>query len=283
MKKTPTAAAIRAALTIGQSVRFPLNGRTATGILVRKNPKTALVTLESGESYRVPYPRFRLDDKLERKMVETGARLDAIGQEARTLFSRHGLSDWTFAFDQAASRAGACFYGKRAITMAEAFALAAAPEAITDTLLHEIAHALAGPNHHHDAVWKKTVRAIGGSDARCHTLRFTPPRWIASCENGCFSVPVTTRRRNRICAKCQAPSSTRGGHRTVPPPNIDLPQTASISAIYQGTSHPTRRLSAPQSPSNGPSRPPSFLLPSKDASASQPAPLREATGTGELP
>ena len=36
-----------------------------------------------------------------------------------------------------------------------------------NTLLHEIAHALAGHEHNHDEVWKATARSIGCDGCRC--------------------------------------------------------------------------------------------------------------------
>jgi hypothetical protein len=40
-------------------------------------------------------------------------------------------------------------------------------EEIVDTILHEIAHALVGPRHGHDTVWKAKCTDIGARPERC--------------------------------------------------------------------------------------------------------------------
>ena len=52
-------------------------------------------------------------------------------------------------------------------------------ENVKNTLLHEIAHALAGHEHNHDEVWKATARSIGCDGCRCGHWQQTTltPRW----------------------------------------------------------------------------------------------------------
>ena len=42
--------------------------------------------------------------------------------------------------------------------------------AMTESLLHEIAHALVGRKHNHDAEWKAKAREIGCTGERTHWL-----------------------------------------------------------------------------------------------------------------
>jgi predicted SprT family Zn-dependent metalloprotease len=129
-------------------------------------------------------------------------RPQAVAALARALLDRHGLADWAFAFDNAKRRGGACDFRRRRITVAAGFAAVADAAEVEDTLLHEIAHALVGPRHHHDAVWRAKARAIGCSGRRCHAVAFSEPGLVASCANGCFAVGRHRRRRGMRCRRC---------------------------------------------------------------------------------
>jgi predicted SprT family Zn-dependent metalloprotease len=53
-----------------------------------------------------------------------------------------------------------------------------------DTITHEVAHAIVGPKHGHDAVWARQHRAMGGNGQRCfqHTDDNAP--YQATCKHG---------------------------------------------------------------------------------------------------
>ena len=76
---------------------------------------------------------------------------------------------------------------------------------IRDTILHEIAHALVGPRHGHDAVWRRKAREIGCTANRCHTLNFASEPWIMRCPNGCFETGRHRRKAGLVCATCRTP------------------------------------------------------------------------------
>jgi hypothetical protein len=61
---------------------------------------------------------------------------------------------------------GLCLYGPRRIEISFHFAQRNGDMAIRETLLHEIAHALAGAGHGHDAVWKQKCLEIGATPKR---------------------------------------------------------------------------------------------------------------------
>lgn len=88
---------------------------------------------------------------------------------ARTLLDEHGLHDWTLGLDRAKTRAGATHFRQRRITLSAPLTRAHDDDLVRDTILHEIAHALVGPNHGHDRVWKAKARELGASDSRCFT------------------------------------------------------------------------------------------------------------------
>ena len=125
-----------------------------------------------------------------------------MGQE---LFALHGLTDWRLVLDHARRRAGLCDYRNKTISLSRHYVKAADPTHIKDTLLHEIAHALVGPKHGHDAVWRQKAREIGCTATRCHNLEFSEAKWLMQCPKGCFSVARHRRKNGLVCAKCKSP------------------------------------------------------------------------------
>src|SRR5262249_2472181 len=85
-------------------------------------------------------------------LITRAAEIRALANEMLALY---GLPDWTFRFNRRKTEMGLCFYGPQRIELSLHFATRNSEEAIRQTLLHEIAHALAGPGHGHDAVWKQ--------------------------------------------------------------------------------------------------------------------------------
>lgn len=96
------------------------------------------------------------------------------------------LPGWRFGWDRARKRAGATDHGTGRITIsAPIFSLSTATWAdLAQTLAHEIAHGITGPQHHHDRVWRHTITALGGSPARTHSIATPAGTWTGSCPNG---------------------------------------------------------------------------------------------------
>ena len=89
----------------------------------------------------------------------------------RRLLREHGLDDWTIVADRAKTRAGVCRFARRQIGLSAPITALHYEDEVLDTILHEIAHALVGPQHGHDAVWRAKAREIGCSGERCVLLR----------------------------------------------------------------------------------------------------------------
>ena len=123
---------------------------------------------------------------------------------ARSEMDKNGLFDWKLDLDNAKVRAGACFFREKKISFSRNFIKNSNQSEIYDTILHEIAHALVGPNHGHDIVWKKTAKKLGCSAKRCHTLEFSDHKWIRYCKNFCWEQKTHRRKLNLICRKCGA-------------------------------------------------------------------------------
>lgn len=187
-------------LQIDEEVTFGCRGRQLNGRIVRLNPRRAHVVCDNDEEYAVPYERIV---RLTADGGDSGERLAEICKLAAALLAEHGLAGWSFSFDHASRRAGCCDYRRKRISLALQFARQAGEEEIRDTLLHEIAHALVGKKHNHDAVWRAKAQQIGGSGERCHNLSFSPPRYIVACRQGCWSATAERRRRNVVCRQCR--------------------------------------------------------------------------------
>ena len=127
-------------------------------------------------------------------------------QLATTLMARHGLRGWRLVFDDAKTRAGVCRFAEREIGLSRPLISLYEAEHVTETVLHEIAHALAGPGHAHDRVWRATARRIGCSGERC--LPSDAPGvegpWVGVCPAGHRTSAHRRPIRVKSCRACSS-------------------------------------------------------------------------------
>ncbi len=180
------------------SVGFRFRSGMMKGILVRTNPKRAVVRVDT-EEYHVPYEGLVSDKNAHPQREE---RIAAVQIMALDLMHKHGLKKWCFKFDHSTRRAGCCNYRDRVVSISFYMARNASDEEIRDTILHEIAHALVGKKHNHDAVWRTTAQKIGCSGERTHQLVFSPPRYRVACENHCWEQTAERHNRRLVCRTC---------------------------------------------------------------------------------
>lgn len=98
--------------------------------------------------------------------------------------SKHGLQDWTFALSDAKRSLGVCKYKKKRIEIAKYYAENSPRETVLDTLLHEIAHAIAGHAARHGPAWKDAAVRVGAIPRACDTTQspvLKPGDWQATC------------------------------------------------------------------------------------------------------
>ena len=90
---------------------------------------------------------------------------------ARTLMDKHGLSEWAFHFDSSKRCFGKCYFAARKITLSKKLCELNNEENVIDTILHEIAHALASKydkDFGHGEAWKKWCVKVGAKPIACY-------------------------------------------------------------------------------------------------------------------
>lgn len=124
-------------------------------------------------------------------------------QKARTLLDEYELFDWTVKYDRAVTRFGQTVYGKKLITLSRPLTECNNEEEFTDTVLHEIAHALLGPNHGHDQTWQKVAKSIGCNGERVKVAATPEPKYVAYCDT-CGRKSTRNRRSSSrlACSYC---------------------------------------------------------------------------------
>ena len=195
---------IRCRFAENQLVTFTTSDATEIeGVITNINQTRARVKTDDG-FWDVGYARLRVKNNNDDARANL-EKLVTTGDWADSLLHKHKLSEWRFCFDNAKRRGGSCRFSDRLITMSEQFCLKADLELIEDTILHEIAHALVGPDHQHDAVWQAKAREIGCSAQRTHCLSFSSPKYIAGCQR-CRKFGVRNKRNSGyVCKTCRGP------------------------------------------------------------------------------
>jgi len=96
---------------------------------------------------------------------------------AEVCMSEHGLTEaagWTkgtfFACGDVENFCGSCNHTEKVIWIKSMAIDKLNPAFIHELILHEIAHALVGPNHGHDNVWSDKAMEIGGHPELFHAL-----------------------------------------------------------------------------------------------------------------
>jgi predicted SprT family Zn-dependent metalloprotease len=100
---------------------------------------------------------------------------------ANELLTQHGLEDWSFAFNRRKRAMGLCYCQHKRIELSIHFTIANDEAMVRDTLLHEIAHALAGHAAGHGPKWRRICRRIGATPDRLGDAAMPAGQWIATC------------------------------------------------------------------------------------------------------
>ena len=105
---------------------------------------------------------------------------------ARALMATHlpGEQLWCFGWIRKTRVCGECWYGSRKIVLSKPIVLENEEIEIRNTILHEIAHALAGPHAGHGPMWKLQAIALGARPEACtRTMKLPAGQYVAVCPN----------------------------------------------------------------------------------------------------
>jgi len=118
------------------------------------------------------------------------------------------LIGWNIAIDHAKKRLGLTDYTKKLITVSKHFLRGPTcdEKKIRNTVLHEIAHALAGHKAAHGEKWKKIALKIGCNGKICDTMDLPDAKWLMVCPKNCFKYSYFRKPKidNKICLKCKS-------------------------------------------------------------------------------
>lgn len=125
---------------------------------------------------------------------------------ALELMKKHNVGYYKFQFDNALVRFGYCSWRRQVISLSRNLTKLNSEAQVTDTILHEIAHALT-PRHHHDKVWETKAKEIGCNGMRCYDDSVQRPmmKWTRTCPTCGKSSQVSRKKSGKIaCGICCA-------------------------------------------------------------------------------
>lgn len=135
-----------------------------------------------------------MDKQTEQRIVDT----------TNQLLEENGMHDWKIRFSKAYRRLGSCSYKTKTIRISYIYAAALTWDEIHDTILHEVAHAIAGSAARHGIAWKRVAYRLGLENpaSTTHTSAKIQRPWNGVCPNGHTTSRVQVPRRVNSCGKC---------------------------------------------------------------------------------
>ena len=132
------------------------------------------------------------------------AELSRVRHWAGALIDLHLDPTWSFAFDNAKTRAGLCNYTDKRISVSRYLAARYEDDEIHQVLLHEVAHAIAGPRAGHGAKWKSVAEGLGYEGKRLHSGAIADELapWVGECPAGHVHYRYKSPTRPLACGKC---------------------------------------------------------------------------------
>jgi hypothetical protein len=130
--------------------------------------------------------------------------LKQVERLAKALMAKHGLTEWYFVWRRWKVTFGACDGVRQIIYLSGPLTRLNSEKEVKDTILREIAHALAGCGEGHGAKWKRTARRIGAVPKRCCGSEVTRPktRWIGTCPSCRYQTERYRRGKQVACQYC---------------------------------------------------------------------------------
>ena len=139
--------------------------------------------------------------------------LNQVRNTALELMKQHGISDWTFKWDNTVGRFGFCDCTMKQIILSRPMTSNETDsDRINNTILHEIAHALDCLNRgktNHDSEWEKIAKSIGCSGSKCGSVTSLNKdafiKWKAECSSCDKEYYKYHKPKTRLsCSQCDA-------------------------------------------------------------------------------
>jgi len=141
------------------------------------------------------------------KLANELIRKHLCGRGTETVTGYPGLCLWSFKWSRALGSFGQCNLNDHTISLSLELTVSNSEEEVKNTILHEIAHALAGRGHNHDNYWKSICISIGAKPERCFddTEKSNLPgrEYEAHCSCGYKHLKIRKPRRALICRYCR--------------------------------------------------------------------------------
>lgn len=235
---------VRASLALGRSTPWPHAGAAPHGSLpvmshARSRPAPTLRGFRAERPPDEVTRARRAPDVVEDERGKvwllrprpTPAAFADIEADAAERMLRHGLGDWAFGFGRGKRTLGTTRVRSGATTgtirISRHLVTDGTPEMVRDTLLHEIAHAVAYVRHgraamNHGPLWRAVAREIGARpEATCRAGPLVPAPHVLVCgrcgaEVGLYRRPKhpAAAYRHKGCGGRFSLSAGRDGRRT---------------------------------------------------------------------
>jgi predicted SprT family Zn-dependent metalloprotease len=131
---------------------------------------------------------------------------------ANRLLEEYGLTyrGWEFGWNRQIHAFGVCHHERVTIYLSKILIPKLTVAQTENIIKHEIAHALVGPDHGHDEVWRHQAIIIGCTGNTCEDYKApVKHKWQAKCPIGNHSVGEPRYRRalkkKYVCARHQKP------------------------------------------------------------------------------
>lgn len=124
-------------------------------------------------------------------------------QMAEQYMDYYGLHAWKFKWDRAVKRFGQCSFNTRTISLSKPLTEVNDVANVKDTILHEIAHALAGYDAGHGPKWQKIAVELGANPSSHNEGNDVPARYSLVCKNCGYSKSRYRRTSTKYaCTRC---------------------------------------------------------------------------------
>ena len=132
-------------------------------------------------------------------------RRKQVRDETFKLLKQEGLDGWRVRFNPRLSRAlGRCIPSTKTIEYQPRYMEQNAMEQVLSTIQHEVAHAVAGAHHGHDAHWASIARRLGVKNPSAIATGVTLTRKFTGTCQGCNNQWHRDKRTHgAICPTCR--------------------------------------------------------------------------------